>query len=87
MSISANEEVPPGADSSWNEWKCLNRFRTGTAPWQIEEIKKILLNDLKDLVEYRYLLPKYSVKKWVFSFYFTFCKRGILHVSLRRLAL
>ena len=30
MSISANEELPPGADSSWTEWKCLNRLRTGT---------------------------------------------------------
>ena len=51
-----------------------------TAPW------------LKNLVEYSYLLPKYSVKilrekKWAFSFYFTFCKRGILHVSLWRVAL
>ena len=49
-----------------------------TAPW------------LKNL-EYSYLLPKYSVKisrekKWAFSFYFTFCKRGILHVSLWRVA-
>ena len=51
-----------------------------TAPW------------LKNLVEYSYLLSKYSVKisrekKWAFSFYFTFCKRGILHVSLWRVAL
>ena len=51
-----------------------------TAPW------------LKNLVEYNYLLPKYSVKilgekKWAFSFYFTFCKMGILHVSLWRVAL
>ena len=51
-----------------------------TAPW------------LKNLVEYSYLLPKYNVKilrqkKWAFSFYFTFCKRGILHVSLWRMAL
>ena len=30
MSISANEELPPGADLSWTEWKCLNRLRTGT---------------------------------------------------------
>ena len=47
---------------------------------------------LKNLVKYNYLLPKYSVKisqekKWAFSFYFTFCKRGILHVSLWRVAL
>ena len=51
-----------------------------TAPW------------LKNLVEYSYLLPKYSVKilqgkKWAFSFYFPFCKRGTLHVSLWRVAL
>ena len=51
-----------------------------TAPW------------LKNLVKYSYLHPKYSVKisrekKWAFSFYFTFCKRGILHVSLWRVAL
>ena len=51
-----------------------------TAPW------------LKNLVEHSYLLPKYSVKisrekKWAFSFYFTFCKRGILHASLWRMAL
>ena len=30
MSLSANEELPPGADSSWTELKCRNRLRTGT---------------------------------------------------------
>ena len=40
-----------------------------TAPW------------LKNLVEYSYLLPKHCMKisrekKWAFSFYFTFCKKG-----------
>ena len=30
MSISAKEELPPGADSSWTEWRCLNRLTTGT---------------------------------------------------------
>lgn len=30
MSINAKEELPPGADSSWAEWKCLNRLRSGT---------------------------------------------------------
>ena len=67
---------------------CLNQYlcklrtfeKIFTAPW------------LKNLVEYSYLLPKYSVKtsrgkKWAFSFYFNFCKRGILHVSLWRVAL
>ena len=29
MSISAKEVLPPGADSSWAEWKCLNRLRSG----------------------------------------------------------
>ena len=29
MSISAKEELPPGADSTWAEWKCLNRLRAG----------------------------------------------------------
>ena len=30
MSLCAKEELPPGADSRWAEWKCLNRLRTGT---------------------------------------------------------
>ena len=30
MSISDNEELPPGADLIWTEWKYLNRLRTGT---------------------------------------------------------
>ena len=30
MSIRAKEELPPGADSSWAEWKCINRLKTGT---------------------------------------------------------
>ena len=30
MSMGAREELPPGADSSWTEWKCLNRLRSGT---------------------------------------------------------
>ena len=59
---------------------CGHLKKNFTAPW------------LKNLVEYSYLLPKYSVKilggkKWAFSFYFTFCKMGILHVSLWRAAL
>ena len=58
---------------------CGHLKKNFTAPW------------LKNLVEYSYLLPKHSVKilrekKWAFSFYFTFCKRGILHVSLWRVA-
>ena len=49
---------------------CGHLKKNFTAPW------------LKNLVEYSYLLPKYNVKisrekKWAFSFYFTFCKRGI----------
>ena len=48
---------------------CGHLKKNFTAPW------------LKNLVEYSYLLPKYSVKilrekKWAFSFYFTFCKRA-----------
>ena len=31
MSSCANEELPPGANSSRTEWKCLNRLRTGTS--------------------------------------------------------
>ena len=27
--MKANEELPPGADSSWSEWRCLNRLRSG----------------------------------------------------------
>ena len=59
---------------------CGHLKKNFTAPW------------LTNLVEYSYLLPKYCVKilwekKWAFSFYFTFCKRGILHVSLWRVAL
>ena len=52
-----------------------------TAPW------------LKNLVKYSYLLPKYSVKisrekkMGVFFLFHFFCKRGILHVSLWRVAL
>ena len=59
---------------------CRHLKKIFTAPW------------LKNFIEYSYLLPKYSVKilqekKWAFSFYFTFCKMGILHVSLWRVAL
>ena len=28
MSISASEDLPPGADSKWVEWNCLNRLWT-----------------------------------------------------------
>ena len=69
---------------SWNITatfvNCGHLKKNFTAPW------------LKNLVEYSYLLPKHSVKiswekKWAFSFYITFCERGILHVSLWRVAL
>ena len=54
--------------------------------------KKFIAPWLRNLVEYSFFLPKYSIKisrekKRAFSFYFTFCKRGILHVSLWRLSL
>ena len=32
MSIGVKEELPPGADLSWVEWKCLNRLRSSTSP-------------------------------------------------------
>ena len=28
-SVKAKEELPNGADSSWSEWRCLNRLRSG----------------------------------------------------------
>ena len=28
MGIKPKEELPPGANSSWTEWRCLNRLRT-----------------------------------------------------------
>ena len=30
MTMFSKEELPTGADSSWEEWKCRNRLRTGT---------------------------------------------------------
>ena len=29
MALLAREELPPGNESSWAEWKCLNRLRSG----------------------------------------------------------
>ena len=29
MALKPQEELPPGADTKWTEWKCLNRLRTG----------------------------------------------------------
>lgn len=29
MGIAPAEELPPGADDTWQRWKCLNRLRTG----------------------------------------------------------
>ena len=28
MELSTREELPAGADSSWAEWKCINRLRS-----------------------------------------------------------
>ena len=39
MSMIASEYLPPGADSTWVEWKYLNRLRTGTG-WCKETLKK-----------------------------------------------
>ena len=45
MSICAKEELPPGADSSWAEWKCLNRLRTGTGRCKVSLKKCGFLNN------------------------------------------
>ena len=39
MSMNASEDLPPGADSKYAEWKCLNRLRTGTGRCK-ETLKK-----------------------------------------------
>ena len=45
MSMCAKEELPPGADSSWAEWKCLNRLRTGTGRCKVSLKKWGFLNN------------------------------------------
>ena len=42
--ISVKEDLPPGADSSWPEWKCLNGLRSGTGYCRRNVILKTLLN-------------------------------------------
>ena len=29
MGLQPSEQLPPGADSTWPEWRCLNRLRSG----------------------------------------------------------
>ena len=77
---------------SWISAPCLGLQINHNTFVNCGHLKKITAPWLKNLIEYSYLLPKYSVKilrekKWAFSFYFTFCERGILHVSLWRVAL
>ena len=45
MSICAKEKLPPGADSRWAEWKCLNRLRTGTGGCKVSLKKRGFLNN------------------------------------------
>ena len=48
LSISAKEELPPSADSSWAEWKCLNRLRSNTGRCKVT-LKKWGYPDTEDV--------------------------------------
>ena len=45
ISISAKEELPPGADLSCAEWKCLNGLRSGTGRCKVTLKKWGYLNN------------------------------------------
>ena len=49
MSLNPCEELPPGAERTWTEWKCLNRLRTGKGRCKVLIHKWGYLKDNQDL--------------------------------------
>ena len=49
MTLKPQEELPPGADTKWTEWKCLNRLRTGVGRSKVSLQKWGYLDTAEDV--------------------------------------
>ena len=49
MALKPQEELPPGADTKWTEWKCLNRLRTGVGRSKVSLQKWGYLDTAEDV--------------------------------------
>ena len=50
MALKPQEELPPGADTKWTEWKCLNRLRTGVGRSKVSLQKWGYLDTAEDVI-------------------------------------